>query len=172
MDVLFKTIHGSRLYGLAHDNSDWDYYTVIDKVKQKKARYATHSIVDGVDSNVVDFGTWVDLCQRGVPQALEAMFSTKAEVDRISEFRSAFMAGTNYDGYLGIMKHMYYEHPDSFKHKRHLLRLALNMKSLRKYGRFDPTLNRPQIALINSLAKLPMEHVYNDALALAWSSVE
>lgn len=167
-NVLFKTISGSRLYGLEHEDSDYDYYTVVDKVKNRKAHYTKQTIIDDQDSTVVDFGTWVDLCQKNTPQALEAMFSQKAEIDHIKEFREAFRAGTNFDVYIGIIERLYREHPDSYKHKRHMLRLALNMNRIRKFGRFNPTLNRLQIQLVNSLAKLPAERVYDDAILLAW----
>lgn len=169
--VLFKTIHGSRLYGLSHENSDYDFYTVVDKVKTAKAKYSTHKIVDNEDSVVVDFGTWVNFCTRGVPQALEAMFATDPFVqkDKVADFRAGFRVGTDevLDRYLRTIKSFALQ--DDFKHKRHALRLALNMRSLREHGRFNPTLDRVSAELVNSLAKLPAEHVYNDALALAWA---
>lgn len=171
-NVLFKTVHGSRLYGLSHADSDYDYYTVVEKVKNRKATYSTHTIVDEVDSVVVDIGTWVEFCKKGVPQALEAMFAQKPHVqtDRIADLRNGFSIdapnGEILDRYLRTIKSFALQ--DDFKHKRHSLRLALNMNSLREYGRFNPTLSRLQVALINSLAELPSEHVYNDALALAW----
>lgn len=167
--ILFRTIHGSRLYGLAHEGSDYDWYTVIDKPRTKKAKYATHSIVGSQDSNVVDFGTWVNFCQKGVPQALEAMFSQQAEIDHIPDFRAQFVGGNAFDGYLGIMKSIKFEHADSYKHKRHIIRLALNMRDLREFGRFDPTLKGDNLELVNELAKLPMKYVYADALAIALS---
>jgi len=165
--ILFKTVHGSRLYGLSHENSDWDYYTVIDKVKTAKAKYATHKIVDDVDSLVVDFGTWIDLCQKGVPQALEAMFSQMPIVDEIADFRASFVAGTNYDAYLRTIKALSFG--DTFKHKRHAIRLALEMRDMRATGRFNPTLTPVYVDLVNSLAELRSEHVYDDALAIAWA---
>lgn len=165
--VLFKTVHGSRLYGLSHEDSDWDYYTVVDRVKKNKAKYATHKIIDDVDSVVVDFGTWMGLCQKGVPQALEAMFSQQPIVDNLSEFRANFVAGTNYDAYLRTIKALAFE--DDFKHKRHAIRLAIEMREMREKGRFNPTLSPVDIDLANSLANLRPEHVYNDALAIAWA---
>lgn len=171
MKVLFRTVAGSRLYGLAHENSDFDYYTVVEKVKTKRASYSTHSIVDDQDSVVVDFGTWVDQCTKGVPQALEAMFSDMATVDRIKEFRNGFYVGSDqvFDRYLRTIKSFAFSEKDAYKRKRHALRLALNFKDMRRYGRFNPTLNKVQVPIINSLAKLPAERVYADALALAWS---
>lgn len=144
MKILFKTVHGSRLYGLHHEHSDWDYYTVVDRVEKKKAAYSTHEIIDGVDSVVVDFGTWINSCQKGVPQALEAMFSQKAEIDLIPEFRAAFTSGRDFSAYRRTINHMCDIH-DDFKHKRHMLRLALNLRSLRQSGRFNPTLNEGQV---------------------------
>lgn len=167
MDVLFKTIHGSKLYGLSHENSDDDFYTVIPKVKTAKARYSKHKIVGQEDSVVVDFGTWLEQCRKGVPQALEAMFSQMPIVDNISELRSGFRVGTEvYDTYLRTIKSFALQ--DEFKMKRHALRLALNLRSIRKEGRFNPTLAPLQIKLVNGLATLPAERAYEWAKKIAW----
>lgn len=168
-NVLFKTVHGSRLYGLSGPDSDWDFYEVVEKVPSKKAKFSLHKIVGSKDTKTFDFGTFSEQAKAGVPQALEAMFSTKATVDRIGDFRRAFVYAGGYGNYLGTINHLYEDHPDSYKHKRHMLRLAVNMKGLRHHGRFDPTLTPVQVALVNSLARLPADAVYNDALALAWS---
>jgi len=170
MKILYKTIHGSRLYGLAHEGSDWDYYTVVDRVEKKKAAFHTHTIVDGVDSQVVDFGTWVNDCQRGVPQALEAMFSTKPVVDHIAEFRAGFRAGTNDYAYRSVMKRMSFEHEDSFKHRRHMLRLGINLAELGARRRCWPTLDPLTIKFVNAYAKThDMAACYNFALRVAYS---
>jgi len=58
---------------------------------------------------------------------------------------------------------------DDFKHRRHVLRLALNVRTMRERSRFNPTLPSKQILVLNSLAKNPMENVYKDALAIARS---
>lgn len=165
-NVLFKTVHGSRLYGLSHDESDHDYYTVVEKVKTKRARYSTHKIVDDVDSVVVDFGTWMNLCTKGVPQALEAMFSPEAEVDKVAALRAGFTVGSGvYDTYLRTIKSFAMQ--DEFKPKRHAVRLALNLADIRLYGKFNPRLQSWQIELVNELAKLPAQNVYDDALVIA-----
>ncbi len=166
--ILFKTIHGSRLYGLNHEDSDEDFFTVLDKVKTGKARYAKQTITGDEDSMVVDFGTWVDSCVKGVPQSLEAMFSTLAIVDEIEDFRKSFRAGTGvYDTYLRTIKSFIMT--DEYKKKRHGLRLAFNLNSIRECGRFNPTLSGIEIEIVNSLATLPAEYAYQDALKLAWS---
>lgn len=142
--VLFKTIHGSHLYGLAHADSDTDFYTVLEPVKRKRYKYAKQSIVDGVDSVTVDLGTWLRLCDKGVPQALEAMFSTVPEVDHLAELRNSYRVG------IDSMRDTYYRAMDNFvkandfKRKKHALRLYLNLKQAARYGRFNPTLTDKQ----------------------------
>ena len=157
--MLFKTLHGSHLYGLAHEGSDKDYYVVLDTQKKKKAKYARQSIVDGVDTTVVDFGTWVNMCQHGTPQALEAMFSSMAEVDEISNFRQAFRVGDGIrDTYYRTIDNFLAE--EDFKRNRHAIRLALNLRDALRYGRFNPTLSRRARVWVTFHAKnMPLDEL-------------
>lgn len=169
MEVLFRTVHGSRLYGLHHAGSDYDYYTVVSKVKTARAKYAKQSIVDGVDSVVVDFGTWIGQCQLGVPQALEAMFSDQIIIDKIGPFRHNFYVGTQcWDRYLRTIKSFALDEENSFKKKRHALRLACNFQDLRRWGRFNPQLVMDDVDAINDSAKNDPQQVYDLALGIAW----
>lgn len=171
MDVLFKTIHGSRLYGLHHENSDYDYYTVVSKVKTAKAKYAKQTITGDTDSMVIDFGTWVGQMQSGVPQALEACFSEQHIIDRIPWFRQGFRVSTgSYERYLRTIKSFALD--DDYKKKRHALRLACNMSDIRRYGKFNPTLEPQVIALLNDYANRDSEQVYQHALHIAWHTLD
>jgi hypothetical protein len=174
MDVLFKTVHGSRLYGLSHDGSDEDFYTVVSKVKTNKAKYSTHKIVGDTDSVVVDMGTWLRYCEMGVPQALEAMFSNMAVVDHLAPLRAQYHVGTEvYARYLRTIKSFALnDDPDEYKamkKRRHAVRLALNMNEMRERGRFNPTLHVREIQLVNNLAARSGEQVYDLSLKIAWS---
>lgn len=164
MKILYKTIHGSRLYGLDHADSDYDWYTVVEG-----HRKISHKIHGKEDNTIVDFATFVKHAYAGAPQALEAMFSTKAEVDEISYFRSAFVAGTNYDAYRGIMKSIALTPKwDDFKHKRHVMRLGLNMGELARTGKCWPTLRPDTIKLISWYAEhMDMDACYRFGLRLA-----
>lgn len=177
MDVLFKTVHGSRLYGLAHENSDEDFYTVVMRPsrdlrynRQPKANYSKQKISGSEDSVVVGFGTWIEQCKSGVPQALEAMFSDMVVVDHISEFRSAFTAGPAcWPKYMDTIKSFAYAEKDSFKRKRHALRLALNLNEMARTGRFNPTLSPEYADMVTGLARLnDADTVYECAKLLAW----
>ncbi len=175
-EVLFTTVHGSKLYGLAHANSDDDFYTVVTKKetdsrygKQTRARYAKQTIVGDLDTTVVDFGTWVEMCRKGVPQSLEAMFSTMATEDRIADFRASFRVGTEvYACYFDTIKSFALSEDEGFKKRRHALRLALNLRDLGRYGRFNPTLSKEDVEYITLYATKGHEDVYGLAKMIAW----
>lgn len=174
-EVLFKTVHGSRLYGLAHAGSDEDFYTVVSKKPytgkgQGKARYAKQTIVGDEDSMIVDFGTWVEMCRSGVPQALEAMFSDMTVGDdRIADFRRGFRVGTEvYERYFRTIKSFALAEDDTRKKRRHALRLALNLNEMARTGRFNPTLSAEDARYITWMSHKTHEDVYGLALCIAW----
>lgn len=176
-EVLFKTWHGSKLYGLANENSDDDFYTVVTKKpvdtrynRQTRARYAKQKITGGEDSFVVDFGTWVEMCKSGVPQALEAMFSDMViGDDRIADFRNSFVVGTEiYNRYFRTIKSFALSEDDGIKKRRHALRLALNLRDAARYGRFNPTLSKEDADYITLMATKSHDDVYGLAKCIAW----
>ncbi len=142
-------MHGSHLYGLAHSGSDDDFYAVVNTRRNRRSKWAKQSIVEGVDTTTVDLGTWVNMCQNGVPQALEAVFAGKEfvhyESSGIREFRASFVMGESArDRYTRTIKNFLED--DSVKKKRHAVRLALNLRDGLRYGRFNPTLT-PRLAI-------------------------
>lgn len=175
-ETLFKTVHGSRLYGLAHAGSDEDWYTVVTKVesdkrvgKQTRSRYAKQKIVGDQDSFVVDFGTWVEMCKSGVPQALEAMFSQQVVFDAIEDFRLSFVAGPAvYEKYFDTIKSFALAEDPSRKKRRHSLRLAINLNELARTGRFNPTLSEEDARYVTQMSYKTHEDVYGLAKCIAW----
>lgn len=168
METLYKTVHGSHLYGLNHETSDLDYFVVVGKVKTSRSKYAKQTILNGVDTTVLDLGTWLRYCEMGVPQSLEAMFSRKPEFDKLGALRAQYRAGTQvYDRYLRTIKSFALE--DDFKHKRHALRLAFNLRSIGRTGRFNPTLRPAAVQVLNRWAEYDADRVYDVAVRLAWS---
>ena len=176
-EVLFKTVHGSRLYGLSHAGSDWDYYTVVTKRvsdtrfgRQTRAKYAKQKITGDQDSMVIDFGTWVEQCRSGVPQALEAMFSAMpVGEDRIADFRRGYRVGTEvFERYFRTIKSFALAEDDGIKKRRHALRLALNLNELARTGRFNSTLSAEDARYITNMAHKSHEDVYGLALCIAW----
>jgi len=167
--VLFKTRHGSHLYGLNHADSDEDFYTVLDKVPNKRPKYAKQKVyADGTDSMTVDFGTWLNMCVDGVPQALEAMFAFGDVVqhDELGDFRAGFYVSTGASArYLRTIRSFCYTQDP--KRKRHGLRLALNMYDFTRAGRFNPTLTPNEAAYVTLHAKKDSDAVYAMAMTIA-----
>jgi len=150
-ETIFKTPHGSHLYNLAHENSDEDWFTVID-YRNNKARYAKQKIFGVEDSLVTNMGTFMLYAEKGVPQYLEAMFSQLATVDHIKYMREQFRPDTAkaYQTYVRTIRAFYEQ--DDFKHRRHAMRLAFNLRDLLIVGRFDPTLDDDKVRILNSEA--------------------
>ena len=146
--ILFSTVHGSHLYGLATPESDRDLYTVIADVPwwTYREHYCSQEVADGLDSTLIDLSTWLHYCEVGVPQACEALFSRQANIDLISGLRGSFrLTSQSWDRYLRTMKSFaLHEGWDRFalKRRRHALRLAFNLRDIREKGWFNPTLDR------------------------------
>lgn len=144
-EVLFKTRHGSHLYSLNHSGSDEDFYTVIDKPRGRRYKWSKQSIHDGEDSLRVNLPTWLRLCEKGVPQALEAMFAPNPLVDKLGPLRMGYRAG-------GEVRRTYartisnFVEADEFKRRRHAVRLSYNLYEILHYGRFSPVMSDAQKA--------------------------
>lgn len=165
MEILLQTIHGSRLYGLHHAESDYDYYTVIPTRRGVRKRNAKQKIIGNRDTFVIDMSTFMVDCDKGVPQALEALFSEQATIDNISEFRHNFTINTGniIRSYRRTIKNFA---EGDFKKKRHALRLALNLDEAVRYGKFNPTLSQDDADWISTLANHPDYEFYLGELTL------
>lgn len=165
-EVLFKTVHGSRLYNLNHEHSDEDFFTVVANQPKARARYAKQTITGSEDALVMDFSTWLASCTKGVPQALEAMFSNMAVEDTLQAFRADYRVGTTaFETYLRTMKNFVYS--QDYKRKRHGLRLALNMRDIGRAGRFNPTLSDNQRDYVSEVAHKDTDVVYAYCMNIA-----
>lgn len=145
--ILLDTVHGSHLYGLAHPRSDVDRYVVVDRrpAGHRKARWVRHTVIGSNDVTVTDLSSFLSMCDAGVPQALEAMFAPRPQVDIIPYFRSGYRAGvwTTAETYRRTITS--FIDGDSPKVRRHALRLAHNLTELMATGRFNPVL-APDVA--------------------------
>lgn len=164
--TLFRTVHGSHLYGLAHAGSDHDTYEVVTRLPYvahngSRSKYARQTIQGSEDRFVIDLSTFMAQCDRGVPQALEAMFSTVADVDHIAELRAGYRAGGEVVArYLRTIK-AFYNHGDA-KRRRHAARLAQNLQDIRQYGRFNPKVY--SVEALDLLTRLSHEDLQDFAL--------
>lgn len=135
--MLLRTIHGSRLYGLAHADSDIDIYEVHASGSLRKRG------ANGVDTTTTGLSDFVAQCDRGVPEALETMFSPLAEPSVLDTYRSAYRVSTGEVATRyrhAIVKHLTVPDPTTFKRRRHALRMTVNLADALAYGRFNPVL--------------------------------
>jgi len=152
MDTLLRTIHGSHLYGLSRAESDEDWFVVIPTDRGKRKRNANQTIINGIDTTVMDMSTFMASCEKGVPQCLEALFSPVPEVDNIAEFRHNWTVNLPgaVETYRRTVKSFALE--GGLKRRRHALRLAYNLNHLMEHGRFNPTLNQYVVNYINAVS--------------------
>lgn len=159
--VLFKTIHGSHLYGLAHAASDEDWYAVVSRDKRgAKKRYAKHNITGDQDVMKVDLSTFRHFCDEGVPQALEALFSPVPEVDLLTDFRNSYTVSLPavFRTYNRTIRN--FAEDESVKKRRHALRLAVNLRQMTMTGRFNPRLTAMQVKELTTAASSPWFESY------------
>ena len=144
-------MHGSYLYGLAHSQSDIDLYRVI---LTEDKHYNSHKVYGGQwDFTVLSLDRFVDQVNKGVPQALEALYAQHAY--HHSDYWH-YLRGLRPDRYTVAATYwrtaLNFAEGD-YKSKRHALRLALNLFDFMRDGFFDPRLSDAEITLVNTYAR-------------------
>lgn len=161
-DTLLKTIHGSHLYGLAHTNSDEDWYVVTLGGRSKQG------IIDGIDTNQVTLEQFQKSIAKGVPQAVEALYSPYAEFDPqweqyfrslrpgaelIQTYRRTIINfGVNWGGRHGAALDRA-KSTDKVKLRRHAFRLCINLSQFVSSGVINPVLTDTQKNTISDAAE-------------------
>lgn len=149
--MLLKTVHGSRLYGLSTEQSDYDYWEVYANRLPSPTKLIKQTITGELDVVRCNLSTFMMNAGKGSPQALETMFSDKCEIDEISTLRRNYRLDTGrfYHTYNSLIYRNLYS--DKKNAARHCARLALNLRQGLAYGRFEPTLSEKKIErIINS----------------------
>lgn len=153
MNRVFETVHGSRLYGLSRPDSDYDSYVVATGVK-------TRQRVNGSDDHtVVNLEDFIKQVSFGVPQALEALYSPYKDVN------------AGWASFLSSLRPSYFHVLDTYrrtilnfvgggddkrevtpKRRQHALRLALNRRTFRNRGVFNPVLSEREAAFVKNVS--------------------
>lgn len=147
---ILSTLHGSHLYGLAHEDSDMDTYEVLIGCDKRFA----WNFNEDTDTTYIHLSRFQQSVEEGAPQALEALFSPVAEIApgweaffrglrpgidnaRATYRRTVLNFGLNAGGRAGSAA----KRTDPVKLRRHALRLTWNLDDLVRCGRFDPRLS-------------------------------
>jgi predicted nucleotidyltransferase len=148
--ILLRTIHGSHLYGLAHAGSDKDIYEVIQTKRTARKRNIKQTIVNGIDKTTVDLSTFMHMVDECVPQALEALWTPVAEIDKIHEFRTQYRVNRAKMKDVYIRTALNFAKSEHKKQRRHAIRLLLNLGAALEYGKFNPQLSNMDKFILES----------------------
>lgn len=137
--LLFSTTHGSRLYNIHHDDSDWDRWEVYSNSIPSPSKSIEQKITGKDDVVRMNLSTFMNYAYRSSHQVLECMFSEQAEVDLIRDLRLRYFlnTGTFVSLYRRTIRDFVYR--DDLKSVRHAARMSFNLQDGLKYGRFNPT---------------------------------
>lgn len=151
-NIIFATPHGSHLYGMAHEGSDNDSMIVYADDRPAKHRKSG-------DQDIIHVGIYalIEMAQSGSHQFVEGIMSQQ-KIYHDTSWRTyiegiQLPAGQISEKYERTIKKLCFE--DSFKLRRHAVRLWCNLTDLRTHsqGRFDPTLNTGDVLFVSKLAK-------------------
>jgi hypothetical protein len=135
-EVIFRTVHGSRLYGFAHAGSDSDTYVVTTSKRDRPRQHVNGD----TDTVTVGWDTFLRYAMAGSHQSVEALFSPLKAWESHHEL-APLIDGLRVAGGEVSAK---YERTirafcfGDFKRRRHAVRLASNLGDLRECGRFNP----------------------------------
>lgn len=149
--IIFSTIHGSRLYGFAHEGSDYDRFTVVEG----KARARQHT--NGDDDHVtMGLSTFLELANSGSHQSVEALFSKLKEWGPAGEMYAPMLSQMRVCGpyvnakYSRTIKAFCF---GDFKRRRHAVRLKMNQNELARTGQIrNVTLSPTKVNVATQLA--------------------
>lgn len=146
------TIHGSRLYGLARPDSDTDRFIVADISYPRPLQ----EVRGEEDIQVFPFRHFMHMIHEANPVALEALWSPEAQMSPVMrEVSRSFRAGA------GRAQHSFRSCIDMFigdsgiekmKNRRHVLRIAVQLRQVMEEGRFDPVLSPHAVHLLTRIA--------------------
>ncbi|WP_192496671.1 nucleotidyltransferase domain-containing protein [Pseudoclavibacter sp. CFCC 13796] len=144
--VILQTVHGSRLYGLQHPGSDYDFSLVVDRRMPRPL----HIIRADVDVTVVSVDEFMAQVFRGVPQALEALYSASAQ---ITDAWAPFLRRWRSTGTL--VRSTFRRTQAAFRRDRvtskrliHARRLQIEAAQIESCGRLRPELTATEIAWV------------------------
>lgn len=134
---ILRTIHGSNLYNLNHENSDEDWYEVYFSLNKN------NQIIEGNSDIVqVSLSNFLKLAAKGVPQALEAMYSHAKEcTDFMQHISNTFQPTIPESFHTYCRTIRGFSHGD-LKRQRHAIRLTYNLNDLYKEGRKEDSTQR------------------------------
>lgn len=156
-ELVFQTMHGSRLYGFDTDTSDYDYFRVTTSTATKAKHTVSHDINGRtLDTVTVGMNHFLELAKGGSHQSVEALFSQRKEYGPAWDEYGAMLNNMRVTGPEVLDKYrrtiVSFSYGD-FKRRRHAVRLKFCMIYLRANGIFNPTLSTQNAEWCTNLAQ-------------------
>ncbi len=146
MTPILTTVAGSHLYGLNHATSDYDTYEVV------LTGCTRQRVVGSFDLTTVVFRDYLKQVEKGVPQALEALFSP---VKVVEPEWAAYLAALRPDYYSTVATYQRtirnFLEGGTVKKWKHAVRMSFNLQDFRAEGVFNPRLDVGQRAVVQSV---------------------
>lgn len=160
MTTILSTVAGSHLYGLNHATSDYDTYEVVLTGCTKQA------VVGRFDLTAVTLRDYLKQVEKGVPQALEALFSP---VKQVEPEWAAYFEALRPDYYSTLTTYQRtirnFLEGGTVKKWKHAVRMSFNLRDFRAEGVFNPRLDRRQKAVVQLVgSRVVAEAVVNQNL--------
>lgn len=148
MTPILTTVAGSHLYGLNHASSDYDTYEVV------LTGCTRQRVVGSFDLTTVTLRDYLKQVEKGVPQALEALFSP---VKQVEPEWAAYFESLRPDYYSTLATYErtirnFLEGGTSKKWK-HAVRMSFNLRDFRAEGVFNPRLDVGQKAVVQRVER-------------------
>ena len=134
MTLLLRMVAGSRLYGTARPDSDYDWYEIHDQGKP------FHQVSETGDITRWPLSMFMRVADKGGHNALDLMFAPRGwpEVDLLADLRLSYFANP------ANCAHRFPKTVESMlargdeKGKMHAQRLSENLEDILKTGRYNP----------------------------------
>jgi len=149
--LLLRSVHGSKLYGLSHANSDNDVFEVYSNEIPSPSKSILQTIDGKEDVTRMNLSTFMLYAGRSSHQILELMFSPYADVDYLYDLRANYQLNTATFVNLYSRTIRNFHHKGDKKSKMHACRLHFNLQEGLEYGRFSPVVtDKQRVWLLNS----------------------
>ena len=148
MTRVLSTVAGSHLYGLNQASSDYDTYKVVLTGCTKQ------SVVGRFDLTTVTLRDYLKQVEKGVPQALETLFSP---VKVVEPEWAAYFASLRPDYYSTLATYQRtirnFLEGETSKKWKHAVRMSFNLRDFQDEGVFNPRLDVGQRAVVQSVER-------------------
>lgn len=159
---------GSRLYGLANADSDYDYvmiYQPVNATGHQKGHNKAQFVQDSEDIQTRSLDSFLDSCRKGSSNDLDVIFSDQmqfadsAYAPMLRALRPNIVSAHHrFSSMIEVNVEKAESQPEKrYKFVRHAFRVALNGNKLFRFGRYNPTHTQEEVDWLNAMTDKHMD---------------